>query len=86
MATITTAELAEALHTTPRTLRKFLRDDFKAREKGDELPGKGARYAIEKREVKALGKRFTAWQEAAEAKKAKPAETAEVEIDENDED
>lgn len=62
MATITTADLATELETTPRTLRKFLRADAKAR--GTETPGKGSRYAIEKREVRSLAKRFNEWQAA----------------------
>lgn len=61
MATMTTADLATALDTTPRTLRKFLRDDAKG-------VGKGSRYAIEKREVRSLAKRFAAWDEARNAK------------------
>jgi predicted transcriptional regulator len=65
MATITTTDLAAELETTPRTLRKFLRADAKV--KGTETPGKGSRYAIEKREVRALAKRFADWT-AAQAK------------------
>lgn len=60
--TLTTAQVAEALETTPRTLRKFLRADAKAQ--GTETPGKGSRYAIEKRQVAPLKKRFAAWTEA----------------------
>ena len=64
---MTTTELAAALDTTPRTLRKFLRST----ESGIESVGKGARYALPstKRDIKALTKRFTAWGEAIEAKK-----------------
>lgn len=71
----TTAELAADFDTTPRTLRKFLRADGAG-------VGKGARYSLPtaKREVNAMKKRFTAWSEAQEAKKAKPA--AEVEAPE----
>lgn len=62
----TTAQIAEAFNTTPRTLRKFLRSD----ESGIESVGKGARYALpgSKRELTALQKRFDAWVEAREAK------------------
>lgn len=62
MTTMTTAALAEALETTPRELRKFLRSDAS----GIEGVGKGSRYALpgSKREVTALGKRFAAWTEA----------------------
>lgn len=61
----TTTELATALDTTPRTLRKFLRSEGQG-------VGKGSRYALPstKREVNALNKRFTAWREAQEAKKS----------------
>lgn len=68
MATMTTAEIAAELDTTPRTLRKFLRADAKAQ--GVPTPGKGARYAIEKREMRSLRKRFDAWQESIAAAKA----------------
>jgi hypothetical protein len=68
MATITTTEFAEMLETTPRNLRKFLRADLANREIA--TPGKGSRYAIEKREVKSLTRRFHAWQEAQLAKKS----------------
>lgn len=66
-ATITTAELAEQLETTPRTLRKFLRSD-----QGPGKVGKGARYALPagKREIASLAKKFAKWTEAQEAAKA----------------
>lgn len=64
MAQITTAELATELHTDPRTVRKFLRAD--ARERGVDIPGKGSRWSIEKREVRALRSRFAKWSEAQE--------------------
>lgn len=81
MATITTAELATALDTTPRELRKFLRSD----DSGIEGVGKGKRYSLPgtKREVAALQKRYTAWAASqAEAKAARKAalEAAEAEI------
>lgn len=55
--------------TATRTLRKFLRTDFKAREVA--TPGKGGRYAIDlnKRELTAMTKRFAAW-EVAQAEEA----------------
>lgn len=65
MATITATELATELGTDARTVRKFLRADAKARDAA--TPGKGARYSIEKREVRALAKRFAAWDEARNA-------------------
>lgn len=56
---MTTTQIAEALETTPRTLRKFLRAEGHG-------VGKGSRYALpsSKREVQALGKRFAAWDAA----------------------
>lgn len=56
---MTTNELAAALDTTPRTLRKFLRSDAS----GVESVGKGSRYALpsSKREVASLTKKFHAW-------------------------
>lgn len=86
MAQITTTELAEICETTPRNLRKFLRADL--RERNLEIPGKGARYAIEKREVKGLQNRFKKWNAAQlemRAAKAKEiAENAQNEIVESD--
>jgi phage antirepressor YoqD-like protein len=56
---MTTTELAAALDTTPRTLRKFLRSN----DSGIESVGKGSRYALpsSKREVNSLAKRFNEW-------------------------
>jgi len=71
MAQITAKELAVACDTDPRTVRKFLRSHM------EDTPGKGSRYAIEKRQVKSLVKAFNAWDEAR-----KPAATDEVEVDE----
>ena len=75
---MTTAEVAEEFGTTPRTLRKFLRADARAAGKGDTLPGKGSRYALEKKGLTALKKRFNTWQAAeAEARAARAAKAAE---------
>jgi hypothetical protein len=62
MNMMTTSDLATEFATTPRTLRKFLRSP----ESGIESVGKGSRYALpsSKREVTALRKRFTAWEDA----------------------
>jgi hypothetical protein len=56
---MTTAQIATALDTTPRTLRKFLRAEGAG-------VGKGSRYALpsSKREVASLAKRFAAWDAA----------------------
>lgn len=74
----TTASLAEAFDTTPRTLRKFLRAEGMG-------VGKGSRYSLpaSKREVNALNKKFAAWVEAREAKvedDAPEGDTSEVEV------
>ena len=67
MATVTPKELAQEFETDPRTLRKFLRRN--ARDNGLETPGKGSRWAIERKDVKKLRKGFDAWI-AANAEKA----------------
>lgn len=58
-----------------RTLRKFLRTDFAAREVA--TPGKGGRYSIDlnKRDLNAMIKRFAAW-EIAQAKEAEARRAA----------
>lgn len=71
MAQITAKELAVACDTDPRTVRKFLRSHM------EETPGKGSRYAIEKRQVKSLTKAFHAW----DAARTKPVEDATDEIE-----
>lgn len=77
MAQFTTGEVAEKFGTTPRTLRKFLRSDARANGRGDSLPGKGARYALEGRDLAAMRKRFGAWQvEQAELKAKRAADAA----------
>lgn len=57
-----TTELAAALETTPRTLRKFLRSP----DSGFASVGKGSRYELpsSKREVAKIAKNFAAWNEA----------------------
>ena len=66
MATITVQEFATALDTDPRTARKFLRSVTPA----DAQPGKGSRWAIEKRDVRSLAKKFAAYREELAAKDA----------------
>lgn len=74
MATITVTDLATELNTDARTARKFLRSITPA----EEQPGKGSRWAIEKRDVRSLRSKFSkfteeaakAREEAAEASKA----------------
>ena len=65
MAQITATELATEIGTTPREVRKFLRADAKAQ--NAQTPGKGSRYAIERKQVVSLKKRFAAWDEARKA-------------------
>lgn len=82
MTTYTTSALASELMTdraeanlksATRTLRKFLRDDMG---EGKAVVGKGGRYALDlnKTQLKAMAKRFAAWEvaqaEAAAARKA----------------
>lgn len=56
-----------------RTLRKFLRDELG---EGKAVVGKGSRYALEytKPQIKALTKKFNAWEVAQEEAKAARAE------------
>jgi hypothetical protein len=53
-ATIDIATLAEALETTPRMTRKFLRSITPK----ESQPGKGSRWAIEKKAIASLKKQF----------------------------
>jgi len=82
MAQMTTAEVAEELGTDTRTLRKFLRFDAKKNEA--ETPGKGGRYAIEKKDLRGLKSRFAAWKSSSESKPSKKVEVAETIDDEID--
>lgn len=65
MTALNTTELAIELDTTPRELRKFLRADAATADRP--TPGKGSRYSIERREVRALKTRFTKWHDARNA-------------------
>jgi hypothetical protein len=68
--TITTADAAAELNTTPRELRKFLRSDASK----VESVGKGSRYALpaNAKAMTALRKRFDAWRALADAHDATP--------------
>lgn len=77
MATLNTTEVATEFGTTARTLRKFLRSPQGA----DSTVGKGARWSIEKRDLRSLRKRFQTWSTAQEARKVQAAE-APVEVEE----
>lgn len=77
MATMTTTEIAADLDTTPRTLRKFLR----SADSGFASVGKGSRYAIEKRDMRALRTRFAKWVAANEKATDAPADDAPADAD-----
>ncbi len=57
MAQLSTKELADELGTDPKTLRKFLRTE----ESGVNPVGQGRRYAIEKRQLRSIQKRYAQW-------------------------
>lgn len=93
--TATTAQIADALNTTPRELRKFLRADAKTRNATESLPGKGSRYSLnsDKRSIASLTKKFNAWsasqdevrKAAKDAKKVASVESVdEVDTDDSD--
>lgn len=68
MATITVQDLAQELGTDARTTRKFLRSVTPK----DDQPGKGSRWSIEKKEIRSLRKKFTAFSEAQRTRDSKP--------------
>lgn len=76
LKTLTPKEIALQWGTTPRTLRKFLRTNAKA--KGLETPGKGSRWAIEARKVASLKKGFDAWKVTQAKEKAERLAKAEA--------
>lgn len=80
--TMTTADLADALETDPRTLRKFLRSA------ASPVPsvGKGKRYTLPgtKAALTDFGKKFNAWN-AAQADAKKQRDEAIVEAPADDE-
>lgn len=87
MTTYTTRTLAVEVigdegKAATRELRKFLRADAVAKggRVGVDTPGKGGRYTLDltKPQLRAMIKRFTAWQVAQEAEKAKRAEALEA--------
>ena len=69
MATINISEFATIIEATPRDARKFLREVTPE----DAQPGKGGRWAIEKREVRSLRTKFAKW----DAERKAPANDAE---------
>lgn len=64
MATINVQELATELDTDGRTARKFLRSVTPK----ENQPGKGGRWAIEKKDLRSLKSKFTKFQEEARAR------------------
>lgn len=70
VAVLTTAEVAEQLDTTPRTLRKFLR----SKGSGIEPVGQGKRYALTAQSLPKLTERFDAWSAKANARAAEAEE------------
>lgn len=79
MATLTATEFAAEVNSTGREVRKFLRADAAAKDLP--TPGKGSRYAIEKKQLASLKKRFAAWDEARKV----PTPAAEVDTQTEDE-
>lgn len=63
---MTSKMVAEELGTEPRTLRRFLRDDPTYRNAGS-----GGRYEFTTRDMPTLKKRFSAWQDGVDARRAK---------------
>jgi hypothetical protein len=80
MATISAKELAVKLDTDPRTVRKFLRSHM------EETPGKGARYAIEAKQVRSLASAFKKWDAARQVAETDETEEVEVEVEVEDAD
>ena len=74
MATINISEFATIIEATPRDARKFLREVTPE----DAQPGKGGRWAIEKRDVRPLRSKFTKWNEARNAVADAPEEAPEA--------
>jgi hypothetical protein len=74
---LTPADLATELGTTPKITRSFLRADYRAR--GLETPGKGSRWAIERKDLRGLKGRYTKWAAAqAEARAARAQAAAQA--------
>ena len=75
MATINVSEFATIIEATPRDARKFLREVTP----DDAQPGKGGRWAIEKREVRSLRSKFAKWDAERKAPAEEPEGDAEAE-------
>lgn len=72
--TLTTKQIAEALGTTPRELRVFLRasSDYQG-------VGSGKRYAFETKDVGPMKTRFETWRKERDEAKAAAKEAAKAE-------
>lgn len=68
---LTPKEIAAEWGISAKTLRKFLRAH--AKDNSLETPGKGGRWAIERKSLKSLQKGFTAYIAEIEAKRAERA-------------
>ena len=72
-----TSQVAEALETDARTLRKFLRAELG---EGKAVVGKGKRYSFEAKDIKALRPKYAEWVAARAAQvEDAPDEAAETE-------
>jgi hypothetical protein len=71
MQNLTPTQLAETVHSDPKTVRKFLRSMTPK----DQQPGRGNRWALPggKREMTRLQKQFDAWAAKHTNNRAKPA-------------
>ncbi len=71
MTAHTTASLAEAINTTPRELRKFLRASGAG-------VGKGSRYTLDlnSRDINSMRKRYAEWDAARKAARAQVEDDA----------
>lgn len=81
MATFTPTALATRYQTDPKTLRRFLRASAASgllADKGYKAPGKGARWAIEGRDIQALRGAFRRWESDQEATRQARQEAAEA--------
>lgn len=72
MAQITVKDFALEIDTDARTARKFLR----AVTPREDHPGKGSRWAIEKKQIRSLKSKFTKWENEQKEKAAIRAENA----------
>ena len=72
LGAVATMQRAIELTTDARTARKFLRSVTPA----DEQPGKGSRWAIEKRDIRSLKSKFAKFVAAETERKVKATEPA----------